>query len=76
MWLHILAVILAPLMAFVAGRSVIFWSLCAIFFGIFALIPIILLPLKGPKPIPAFIYRGVIRSDFRKWSKSIDGVDR
>tara|TARA_R110000822_G_scaffold1273_4_gene5779 strand:- start:358 stop:588 length:231 start_codon:yes stop_codon:yes gene_type:complete len=71
-YLHIISALLVPVLAFGAGRSIIFWSILGFYFGVIALVVIFILPIKAPKPIPPFIYHAVIKRDFRKWAKSFD----
>ena len=70
-WLNVLAV---PIVAFVAlgfGRRILFWSICAFFFGFWVLIPLFLLPKKAkaepeiPKIFIAFAVNRYIKKELK-----------
>jgi ATP/ADP translocase len=72
-WLNVLAV---PIVAFVAlgfGRRILFWSICAFFFGFWVLIPLFLLPnkQKAEPELPKIFIALAINQHIKKEMKGI-----
>jgi uncharacterized protein (DUF58 family) len=76
-WVNVLAVLLIALMAIGSGRRVIFWSLCAIFFGFWAVLLLAFLPKKPLREIhlPALVEQRIKLQTIKKWAKGVNYVE-
>jgi hypothetical protein len=76
-YLHLLSIPLAFLIAMGKGRKYFLWSIFAVFVGVWALIPLFLLKAKPIKPIvlPAFMQNKVLDSYVRREFKNINTVE-